>query len=299
MDKADLRVFEAVVRLGSMKRAAVELNTVQSNVTGRIGRLETELGTKLFERRSRGVIPTAAAHRLLPYAHQAARLFEEAYRAAVDDGTPKGPLVIGSLETTAALRLAPILGRFVAAYPDVDLVLRTGTTEEMIIAVLEDQLEGAFVCGPVDQPTLDSQAAFCEELVLVTAPGTRSVEAALGATSALHADVRIAVLRAGCSYRRRLENVLAERGVVDVRLLEFGSLDAIVACAGAGLGISLLPRGVVEPARQKGQVAIHQLAPSESLVDTLFIKRHDRRPSSALSAFVLAAKTDHLEMSAA
>src|SRR5690348_9151544 len=47
MDASDLRVFEAVARLGGMNRAAAELNTVQSNVTARIRALEDELGTPL------------------------------------------------------------------------------------------------------------------------------------------------------------------------------------------------------------------------------------------------------------
>ncbi len=64
MDAADLRVFEAVARLGGMNRAAPELNTVQSNVTGCIRRLEGELGTPLFDHHSRGVTLTATASRL-------------------------------------------------------------------------------------------------------------------------------------------------------------------------------------------------------------------------------------------
>jgi DNA-binding transcriptional LysR family regulator len=57
MDAGDLKVFEAVARLGSMNRAALELNTVQSNVTGRIRVLEDELGTSLFERHAGGCCP--------------------------------------------------------------------------------------------------------------------------------------------------------------------------------------------------------------------------------------------------
>ena len=90
MDATDLRVFEAVARLGGMSRAAAELNTVQSNVTARIRRLEGELGTTLFERHSRGVTLTAAGQRLLPYAVQVGSLLAEARRAAIDDGTPRG-----------------------------------------------------------------------------------------------------------------------------------------------------------------------------------------------------------------
>jgi len=85
MDAADLKVFEAVARLGGMGRAAEALHTVQSNVTARIRRLEKELGTPLFRWHARRVEPTPAGHRLLPYALRAARLLEEARRAALPE----------------------------------------------------------------------------------------------------------------------------------------------------------------------------------------------------------------------
>jgi DNA-binding transcriptional LysR family regulator len=75
VDISDLKVFEAVVRLGSMSQAAKELHTVQSNVTARIQSLEATLGVPLFHRHSRGVRPTPAAARLLPYAAHAAQLW--------------------------------------------------------------------------------------------------------------------------------------------------------------------------------------------------------------------------------
>ena len=143
LNAAELRVFEAVARLGGMNRAASELNTVQSNVTTRIRLLEEELGTPLFHRHSRGVTLTAAGHRLLPYAGQVARLLDDARRAVADDGTPKGNLTVGSLETTAALHLSPVLAAYAAAYHEVDLVLRTGSTAELVEAVLEHRVEGA------------------------------------------------------------------------------------------------------------------------------------------------------------
>ncbi len=114
MDAADLRIFEAVARLGGMTRAAAELHTVQSNVTARIRALEDGLGTPLFERSSRGVALTAAGRRLLPYAVRVRHLLEDARQAVEDEGTPAGPLTLGSLETTAALRLSPLLSTYLA-----------------------------------------------------------------------------------------------------------------------------------------------------------------------------------------
>src|ERR1700681_4109789 len=125
MDAADLRVFQAVAGTGSMNKAALELNTVQSNVTARIKALEDEVGFALFERTNRGVTLTAAGRRLVPFAARAACLLDDAKRAVADEGTPSGALVVGSLETTTALRLSPILAEFAATYPAIDLSLRT------------------------------------------------------------------------------------------------------------------------------------------------------------------------------
>jgi len=281
MDAADLRIFEAVARLGGMGRAAEALHTVQSNVTARIRQLEQELGTPLFRRLPRGVEPTAAGGRLLPYARRVAHLLDEARRAALDDGTPQGPLVIGALETTAALRLSRPLAAYVGAYPAVDLTLRTGTTCELIEQVLDDRLEGAFVCGPVAHPDLHATAVFREELALLTAPAIESPDALTG-----RGDVRIVVLRAGCSYRQRLEEILLRRGIAAPRILEFGTIEALLGCVAANLGITLLPGALIGLVTQQERVVVHTLPPAEATVDTVFIRRRDAHLSSALAAFL-------------
>src|SRR5690349_2721501 len=285
MDASDLRVFEAVARLGGMNRAAAELNTVQSNVTARIRALEDDLGTPLFHRHARGVGLTDAGRRLLPYAARVRMTLHEARRAVADAGTPAGPLTIGSLETTAALRLSPILAGYASAYPDVDLALRTGTTCELVQQVLDGQLEGAFVCGPVAHAELESEPVFHEELALITARDVRDLDTALA-----RPDLRIVVLRAGCSYRERLEAVLARRGMTAPRLLEFGTLEAIVGCVGAGLGVTLLPRSLIGPVWSATRVAVHALPPDDARVETLFIRRRDAYVSSALAAFLAHAR---------
>src|SRR4051812_462876 len=170
MDTKDLATFAAVARLGGMGRAARELNTVQSNVTQRVRRLEEALGVALFERSRSGARLTQAGERLMPYAHRVGALLAEAGRAARDDGAPLGAPPTGWLEPPAALRLSPLLASYVPAHPGVDLVLRTGTTAELVERVLDRELEGAFVCGPVVHPLLIATPAFEEELALLSAP---------------------------------------------------------------------------------------------------------------------------------
>ena len=285
MDAGDLRVFETVARLGGMNRAATELHTVQSNVTARIRLLEDELGTTLFQRNSRGVILTPSGRRLLPYATRMASLLADARRAVADDGDPKGPLAIGSLETTAGLRLPAILAEYAERYPEVDLELTTGTTCELVESVLGHRLEGAFVCGPVHHPEIDEQKVFREELVIVTARSVRRLDDILG-----RRELKIVVFRTGCSYRQRLESILAMRGVVGIRCLQFATLDGILGCVGADVGLTLLPKGIVAAAKDQGRIAVHEISSADAWVDTVFIRRHDAYASSALVAFLDLAR---------
>jgi DNA-binding transcriptional LysR family regulator len=284
MDAADLRIFAAVARTGSMSKAAGELGTVQSNVTARIRALEERLGVELFERSNRGARLTAAGQRLRPFADRVAGLLDDAKRAVADEGTPAGSLVVGSLETTAALRLSPVLADFVAAYPDVDLTLRTGTTQELIEQTIERRLDGAFVAGPVNHVELLAEPFFREELVVLTAPNADFE------TLAARGHLRIIVLRVGCSYRRHLETLLARRGIVNERTLEFGTVEAIVSCVAAGLGVTLLPEALVGPVVQRGRVRAHHLPAGEGHVETVFVRHRDAYVSSALRAFLDCAR---------
>ncbi|GES43642.1 LysR family transcriptional regulator [Rhizobium dioscoreae] len=281
MDVSDLKVFEAVSRHGSMNRAAQELHTVQSNVTARIRALEEELGVSLFQRHARGVSTTPAGQRILPFVGRITKLLADARTAARDDGEPGGTLSLGSLETTTALRLSPLLGQFAKTYPQVRLVVATGTTRRLIDDVVSCRVEGAFVAGPVSHPDLEQEVIFQEELVLVTSPAIGGME-----DLACIADLKTIVFQIGCSYRQRLESLLADMGIVTSKPLEFGSLDTIVSCVSAGVGITLLPKGVVAAAARKGRVAIHEIPPERSLVDTLFVRRKDAYTSSAMTALL-------------
>jgi DNA-binding transcriptional LysR family regulator len=268
--------------------AAGELNTVQSNVTMRIRALESEIGVRLFERHSRGVALTSAGKRLLPYAERLAAVSREAVIAARDEGVPKGPLSIGSMETTAAVRLPSILARFHRRFPSVALALRTGPTAELIEAVLDGSLDGAFVAGPIEHPDLACVRAFKEELVVITARRWKGLDALREAKRA--SGPTILVFRTGCSYRQRLEQILTEMGWPSAARLEFGTLDGIIGCVSADMGLTLLPRAVVERTELNGTIRAHALRSPTARADTLFIRRLASHFSSALQGFVSCLK---------
>lgn len=145
MESGDLRVFQMVAREGSITKAAVQLGYVQSNVTARIQQLEAELGTILFLRHNRGMTLSASGKLLLDYANKIIGLLDEASKALSSTVEPSGPLMIGSTQTTAAVRLPKLLASYYEEHPNVQLSLTTGHTQFLLDKVLRYELDGAFI----------------------------------------------------------------------------------------------------------------------------------------------------------
>jgi LysR family transcriptional regulator, cell division regulator len=143
------------------------------------------------------------------------------------------------------------------------------------------------VCGPVDHPAMAEDVYFDEELVVLTAPGVGDLNAYLA-----QPNLKIIVLRAGCSYRLILEGLLAKRGIVGFKVLEFGTPESIFATVSAGLGLTLFPEQLVGAVWPEGRVAMHRLDDDQGMVKTVFIRRRDTYASSALGAFLDIARAE-------
>jgi len=253
IDLDSLEIFRAVVQEGGIVHAARKLNRVQSNVTTRIKQLEERLGLPLFRRQGRSLVLSPEGELLLSYAQRLFRLADEA-ESELRTGKPMGLFRIGSLESTAGSRLAPLLSRFHRAYQGVVVELVTGTTGALIQRVANFEIEAAFVSEPFTAPGLQTQKVFDEELVVITAKDAP----AIGRATDLRGFTLIAFAN-GCSYRKRLEQWLGASGVMPTRTLEFASYQAMIACVAAGTGFALVPRSLLLSLRAAGDVRQHAL----------------------------------------
>lgn len=125
MDLQALKIFRIVAEKGSISQAARELNYAQSNISTKIQQLEAHLQTSLFYRHNRGITLTVKGQILLAYTEKIFHLIDETIKVMKDDSIPKGPLCIGSMETTAAVYLPQLLSKYHNDYPNVDLSLKT------------------------------------------------------------------------------------------------------------------------------------------------------------------------------
>jgi DNA-binding transcriptional LysR family regulator len=187
------------------------------------------------------------------------------------------------METTAAVRLPALLADFHRRFPKVALTLTTATTADLVARVLSATLDGAFVAGPIEHADLSSTLAFREQLVLVTPRRFTSLKALRAGTP--ESGPTALVFRTGCTYRQRLEQLFSDFGWPSATRFELGTLDGMIGCVVAGMGVTLLPRAVVERSEQREDVSVHALDSSWAEVDTLFIQRRSAHDYSALRGF--------------
>jgi DNA-binding transcriptional LysR family regulator len=95
------------------------------------------------------------------------------------------------------------------------------------------------------------------------------------------------VFRAGCSYRRRLEALLLGAGYGAVRLQELGTLEGILGCVAADLGVTLLPRSVAGRYESAGMVRCHPVPAPYDAATTVLARRREGAPGAALRALTL------------
>ncbi|WP_374340557.1 LysR substrate-binding domain-containing protein [Azonexus sp.] len=270
MELLALRTFLTVVEEGGILAASRKLNTVQSNVTSRIRRLEEELGTELFFRKGRGLELAPSGRVLLDYARRMLLLERQTSAAVRQAGESVGELRIGAMETFAALHLPAALKAMRSAHPRLEPRVQTDTSAALSARVLAHKLDCAFVAGPVVHPELEFVELVVEELVQVSARGCDPVVQPL------------ILFREGCAYRSRAIAWQRASGHAVADAMEFGTLEGILGCVAVGLGWTLMPRRVVEQSPHAADLAVAGLPAEFSRVPTGMIHLRDSPTLPAL-----------------
>ncbi len=266
MELSDLKIFRTVVEEGGITKAADKLLRVQSSVTTRIKQLEENLGVELFIREGKRLHVSPAGRVLLDYALRLETLAEEA-KSAVHEQSPSGVFRLGSMESTAAVRLPAPLTEYHRRHPKVDLQLTTGKSAPLARHVLAGELDAALVAEPLATEPFDYEPVFVEDMVLVT----RADHPPIGPGSPVPSTM--IAFGHGCSYHRRLEIWCETRGTMPMRTMDLASYHAILGCVAAGMGMALLPKLVLDAFPGRDQLKAHTMPPGQDKAETLLIWR--------------------------
>src|SRR5918996_2295067 len=184
MDVRQPRCVEAVERHRHFTRAAEELHVAQSALSHQVRRLERELGTELFERTSRRVVPTEAGEAV---AARARRIIAEVtgVQEEVDElrGVLRGRIWIGALLPAGQIDVPGLVTRFSEAHPGIEVGMREGTAGDMLGYLAGDEVDAAFamLAGPPPEDLVAERMSEDEVVAAFAsgrAPGRGPVRAA-------------------------------------------------------------------------------------------------------------------------
>jgi len=286
MEIRQLEIFLALAKELHFTRAAKRVHCVQSNVTTQIRALEDELGAPLFDRLAKRVTLTGAGKRFLSYAERVLSTVEEARRIAAANTAPAGALFIGSPESILTYRLPGVLGSFRKRYPQVELTFRPYMQEGLTHSIESGELDLA-VCmvDTVGDEGLKSIRLRTEKLLFVVGPKDSLAKKKRVQPEDLSGQTLL-VTEAGCTYRKKLEQLLARMNVRPANTIEFSSVEAIKECVSLGMGVAFLPEIVVAEQLARRRLMALRWAGPEIEIATHVVWHKDKWISPALGAFI-------------
>jgi LysR family transcriptional regulator, nitrogen assimilation regulatory protein len=224
MHLRQIEYFVALYDERSITKAARRLNVVQPALSMQISRLEKTFKTKLFERTSRGVVPTDTARTFYGYCQKILSDVDEAERYLRDaSGTVGGNLTVGVMPSVANSVLPDVLAEYKAAYPDVKLVIVEAYSGSLIDQLYAGSLDLAVVnhMGPISNAAI--VPLFRDYLVLVTRyKSAKRVPPEIQSTRLQDYKLVLPSQRQG--MRQLVDSILASRGVALMPEIEIDSL---------------------------------------------------------------------------
>lgn len=254
MDLRSLNTFVQVAEVGSFTKAAEILGYSQPTISFQIKQLEKELNVQLFERIGHSINLTDEGREMLSYAQKICRMTQEMAAVPEKKKDPTGEIRLAMADSLCTALVLNGFARFQNMYPHISINLKTAGTGELFR--LLDHNEVDIVC------TLDSHG-YSSNYVIVNEEkvGVHFVCAAEHKL-ALKKHIKIEDLleepffltEKGMSYRRILDEKLAQKSMEIHPTLEIGSPDLICKLMNQNTGISFLPDFVTEASVKSGKL---------------------------------------------
>lgn len=244
-----LRCFLTVYECGSLTAAAAELGYAQPSVSEQVRALEKSVGTPLFTRVGRGVVPTAAAEQMRPHAERAVAAAEDARQAARDvTALETGTVRFGMFGTARLYAGASLVADVLARHPGVRVELVGQNSADVQEDLRRGRIEAAMIAVPaVTSEGMSVMPVARDELVYISADRDRLVTPVTAARLA-RAELVMpeTTWRAVDSTRIVLRRMLHEVGYNPPTRIEVEDVETAVELVGMGLSDSVVPRGVVD-----------------------------------------------------
>jgi DNA-binding transcriptional LysR family regulator len=290
-----LRYLDMVARLGSIRRAARELNVASSAINRQIITLETELGTPIFERMPRGLRLTAAGEILIEHARATLKAYARTHaRIEALHGLAAGKVTLALTPGLAGGAVPALVDAFVEHRPRVQVVLRTLAVEQIAGAVMAGEADLGLGYYLLPNPGLRALMTLETHFGMVVAP-----EHPLAARSTVRladlVDFPMVLVESGMKLRAVIDAAFARISVTAKPQVESNSIQALTRLVAGSERVTLLNRLDVAGECAAGRLAFRPLvAPFLDPQPLALVSRRAPDPLAVLFADELQASLARL-----
>jgi LysR family transcriptional activator of glutamate synthase operon len=254
----------------SMTRAAEKIHLSPGAVSLQLHNLAEELHTELFVRRGKKLVPTPAAMRLAEHAREVVKMMGHIRQEFENDlSKDVRPFQFATGVTTLIYQLGGPLRQLRKQYPNAEIRVTVGVTEEMVTGLLDRRFDLALISLPIEEENLTLMPLFEEELLIIR-PSTNKVGSGhvstLRASELMNAPFLLYPKRS--NMRLVIDRFFKEIGVMPQVVMEADDTEAIKRLVESGFGHSVLPEHALRGRShffQKYRVAGHRLTRSLAL----------------------------------
>lgn len=286
MDIRHFKTFKSIIEEGSFSNAASKIGYTQSTVTSQIQQLEQELSIKLFEKIGRNMVLTPIGKELISYTDELLETVKKIESIGKNDNIPRGKLKIAIADSLMSYKLKDVLSLFKQKAPnvsisivslncfvindmlvkgevDIGLLYDVGTHKESLTSVQLTQFPLALVCSPLlEHDKID----FCTQNQAI--------------------DTSLIINEPNCIYRKIFETYLRSNNITLNSTIELWSIEAIKNCVSSNLGISFLPRFVIENELKNNKLKEIKANCSDSKITAIYSYHKNKWISPAMSLFM-------------
>ena len=286
MDLRGLQIFLEVAELKSFTRAGERLGYSQPTVSFQIRLLEQELGVPLFDRIGHTVSLTDAGREALRYAQQICNLSREMRDGQRTDRPVSGMIRLGIADSLCYPLIVRNFHRFRQEYPNILLQVQDAGTGELFRML--DHNEVDLVCTmdtrvfDASYVTVDEEAIEAHFVVSPENPLARQQFVGLEQLP----EHPFLLTEKGMSYRRLMDEKLAEKSLEVCPVLETARADLICDLVARNIGISFLPDYVTDRAVREGRLVRLAVEDFQVVVWKQLLYRRDKWLSPQMKAMI-------------
>lgn len=236
-----LAYFVAVAAEGSFTRAADSLSVSQPTLSKQIQALENSLGTRLLIRDRAGIELTSAGAALLPHAQRILIETENAKRSVHEVASlRRGRVRMGATPSVVEGLLAPVLTRFRAEHPAIDLEVHEAGSRDLTAELSTGRIDVALLIVPLASHILDLETSivYTERLVLAS-PASSDMPAEMDVADL--ADLPLVMFREGYDLRDVTLRACHAAGFEPRLSVEGGEMGSVLRFVESGLGHAVVP----------------------------------------------------------